>query len=184
MVSTTYQRKYRYAIRTFLVFRRKLFSEIHMLHTYYKKKYFKIFFLLISRLSYVHHCRLTSFGLLGVMVKNKKIKSVLRKLTMLLRKSDTAMHILLCLELPLNLLWWRNATRQHVIGGHITIISVSKRDRWSKIYQTVWKPLNFTEENFIQKMAVRNAPLPKTRKLARNQAAIVMSGISRWANWW
>ena len=68
-------------------------------------KYFKIFFLLISRLSYVHHCRLTSFGLLGVMVKNKKIKSVLRKLTMLLRKSDTAMHILLCLELPLNLLW-------------------------------------------------------------------------------
>ena len=67
--------------------------------------YFKILFLLISRSSYVHHCRLTSFGLLGVMVKNKKIKSVLRKLTMLLRKSDTAMHILLCLELPLNLLW-------------------------------------------------------------------------------
>ena len=131
MVSTTYQRNDRYAIRTFLVFRRKIFSEIHMLHTYYNISRF--FFLLISKLSYVHHCRLTSFGLLGVMVKNKKIKSVLRKLTMLLRKSDTAMHILLCLELPLNLLWWRNATRQHVIGGHILKISVSKRNRCSKM---------------------------------------------------
>jgi len=28
-------------------------------------------------------------------------------------------------------------------------------------------------------MLVRNAPLPKTRKLARKQAAIVLSGIIR-----
>ena len=64
----------------------------------------KILFL-ISKLPYVHHYRLISFGLALVIVKRQTIESGLRRLTTLLRQWDTARHILLCLDFPLNQLW-------------------------------------------------------------------------------
>ena len=64
----------------------------------------KILFL-ISKLPYVHHYRLISFGLALVIVIRQTIESGLRRLTTLLRQWDTARHILLCLDFPLNQLW-------------------------------------------------------------------------------
>ena len=50
------------------------------------------------------------------------------------------------------------------------------RNKWNtkNIYMDA-----FSQEIVIQTMPVRNAPLPKTRKLARKHNAIVMSGIIR-----
>ena len=64
----------------------------------------KILFL-ISKLPYVHHYRLISFGLALEIVKRQTMESGLRRLTTLLRQWDTARHILLCLDFPLNQLW-------------------------------------------------------------------------------
>ena len=131
MVSTTQRGNGGYAIRKSSRFRGKIFSKISMLHIYYKKDIRRFF--LISNLPYVYHYRLISFGMVMVILKNKKTESGLRKLTTLSRKWDTPRYILLCLDFLLNQLWWRNVTRQHVIGGHIPKISVSKRNRCSKM---------------------------------------------------
>ena len=110
--------------------RTKLFEVKYFLrYLYYipiKQGYFKIFSL-ISRLPFLHHYRLISFGMVMMLVQRKKIESGLRRPTTLLCKSDTKRHMSINLIwIPIQL-WWRNVKRQHVIGGNIPKISVSKK---------------------------------------------------------